>query len=87
MKQKNQRQIPTETCSFCGKKTVRLYAKNHTFGQGPRMIVIENVPTYVCHNCRKSYLTAETSPAIDEILAHPDPHTSPSKVNVATLAA
>jgi YgiT-type zinc finger domain-containing protein len=87
MKQKNRRQSPAEICSFCGKQTARLYLKNHTFGHGSRLIVIENVPTYVCDNCRESYLTAETSRAIDEILAHPEQHTSPRQVNVATLAA
>ena len=84
MKQKTQPPIP---CSFCGQKTARLHLKNHTFGHGARLLVIENVPTYVCDNCRESYLTAETSRAIDEVLAHPDQHTVRREVSVATLAA
>ena len=87
MKQKNRRQKTAEICSFCGKKFARLYLKNHTFGHGPRMIVIENVPTYVCDNCRQSYITAETSRAIDEVLAHPEQQTTRREVSVATLAA
>jgi len=51
------------------------------------MIVIENVPTFVCDNCHESYITAEVSRAIDEIPAHPDQYTSPREVSVATLAA
>lgn len=87
MKQKNrQRKLP-EICSFCGKKAARLYLKNHTFGRGTRMVVIENVPTYVCDNCRESYVTAETSRVIDEVLAHPEQQTTRREVRVATLAA
>jgi len=51
------------------------------------MIVIENVPTYVCDNCRQSYITAEISRAIDEVLAHPEQQTTRREVSVATLAA
>jgi len=51
------------------------------------MIVIENVPTYVCDNCRQSYITAETSRTIDEVLAHPEQQTTRREVSVATLAA
>jgi hypothetical protein len=41
----------------------------------------------ICDNCHESYITAEVSRAIDEILAHPDQYTSPREVSVATLAA
>ena len=51
------------------------------------MIIIENVPTFVCDNCRESYITAEVSRAIDEILANPDQYTSLREISVATLAA
>jgi YgiT-type zinc finger domain-containing protein len=87
MKAKDRRPKPADICSFCGKQTARLYLKNHTFGHGPRMIVIENVPTYVCDNCRESYVTAEISRAIDEVLAHPEQQTRRREVKVATLAA
>ncbi|MGH9803236.1 MAG: type II toxin-antitoxin system MqsA family antitoxin [Blastocatellia bacterium] len=87
MKQRNTDQNPAETCSFCGVEAARLFLKNQSFGQGARLIVIESVPTYVCENCHESYITAEASRAIDEILKHPDQHTSLRKVSVATLAA
>lgn len=87
MKQKPSSPIPAEKCSFCGKQTARLHLKNHTFGHGARLLVIENVPTYVCGNCHESYLTAAISRAIDEVLAHPDQHTVRREVSVATLAA
>lgn len=87
MKQKSRRANPADICSFCGQQAARLYLKNHTFGQGDRMIVIESVPTFVCDNCHESYITAEVSRAIDEILAHPNQHTSRREISVATLAA
>ncbi|MGH9847325.1 MAG: type II toxin-antitoxin system MqsA family antitoxin [Blastocatellia bacterium] len=87
MKHKTRRQNPAEICSFCGEQAARLHLKNQTFGQGDRMIVIENVPTFVCDNCHESYITADVSRAIDEILAHPNQHTSRREVSVATLAA
>ena len=86
MKQKTLSLIPAEKCSFCGKATARLHLKNHTFGHGARLLVIENVPTYICDNCHESYLTAATSRAIDEVFAHPDHHTVRREVSVATLA-
>jgi YgiT-type zinc finger domain-containing protein len=87
MRKKRFRENVAEICSFCGEQTARLHLKNHIFGQGDRMIVIENVPTFVCDNCHESYITAEVSRAIDEILAHPSQHTSRREVSVATLAA
>jgi len=87
MTKKRIRNNPAETCSFCGKQAARLFLKTQTFGQGEGMIVIENVPTFVCDNCHESYITAEVSRAIDEILAHPDKHTSLREVSVARLAA
>lgn len=87
MEQRNNQQPPAEICSFCGVEAARLFLKNQTFGQGARLIVIENVPTYVCGNCHESYLTAEVSRAIDEVLAHPDQHTTRREISVATLAA
>lgn len=76
-----------EICSFCGEKTARLNAKNHTFGKGAEMIVIENVPTWSCDNCGEVYITAEVSRAIDDVLAHPELHAKKRPVSVATLAA
>ena len=87
MRKKRLRKNVAEVCSFCGEQAARLHLKTQTFGQGDRMIVIENVPTYVCDNCHESYITAEVSRAIDEILAHPNQHTSRREVSVATLAA
>jgi hypothetical protein len=42
---------------------------------------------FICGNCHESSLTAKTSRAIDEVLAHPDQHTVRREFNVATLAA
>ncbi len=78
---------PVEICSFCGEQTARLTARNHTFGKGAEMIVIENVPTWSCDNCGEVYITGQVSRAIDEVLAHPELHTEKRPVNVATLAA
>jgi YgiT-type zinc finger domain-containing protein len=85
--QRKTSQPPPEICSFCGVEDARLFLKNQTFGQGARLIVIENVPTYVCGNCHESYITGAVSRAIDEVLANPDQHTTRREVNVATLAA
>lgn len=87
MAQRSSQTHPTEICSFCGEEAARLFLKKQTFGQGARLIVIENVPTYVCGNCHESYLTAEVSRAIDEVLSHPDQHTIRREISVATLAA
>ncbi len=87
MEQRSTQPHPTESCSFCGAQSARLFLKNQTYGQGTRLIVIENVPTSVCGNCHESYITSAVSRAIDEVFAHPDQHTIRREVSVATLAA
>lgn len=53
-------------CSFCGGQveeqmvTVDYRVKN-------RLIVIENVPAGVCHQCGEQYYTAKVAKALEEI--------------------
>ena len=54
-------------CEICSKDGVRLRHVTRSYGTGPNLLVIENVPVYSCPRCGESYLTAETLHEIDRI--------------------
>ena len=49
-----------QNCDVCGKKGVLHRRLPRTYGRGPTLLVIENVPVVACLHCGESYLTAET---------------------------
>ena len=54
-------------CDVCGKEGARERRVSRSYGKGPSLLVIENVPTVSCPSCGESYLTAETLREIDRI--------------------
>src|SRR2546428_13935100 len=67
--------MPTSTpvesglCAVCGTPGVRLRHVTRSYGRGRSLLVMENVPVWVCPNCGESYLTADTLAALDRIKA------------------
>lgn len=55
------------TCEICGKKTASIKNVTKSFGRGPRLVVIEDIPVLSCSSCHESYITADTARAIDRI--------------------
>jgi YgiT-type zinc finger domain-containing protein len=60
----------TLVCDVCGKSGARIRHVTRSYGKGPSLLVIENVPVISCPQCGASYLTAETLHEIDRIKAH-----------------
>ncbi len=56
-----------ERCAVCGKTGVVHRRLSRSYGKGPNLLVVENVPAVACPNCGESYLTAETLHEIERI--------------------
>lgn len=59
-----------ESCEICGKPGVILRRLSRSYGKGPRLLVVENVPVFVCPYCGESYMTAETLHELERIKLH-----------------
>ncbi len=56
-----------ERCEICGRSGVLRRRMSRSYGKGPTLLVVENVPVVVCPNCGETYLTAETLHEIERI--------------------
>jgi len=74
------------TCEICGKNGAQIKYITRSYGKGPTLLVIENVPVVVCPNCGESYLTAETLHEIERIKLHRRSFAKPRNVAVASFA-
>lgn len=54
-------------CQICGKKTASIKKVTKSFGRGPNLVVIEDIPVLSCSSCHESYVTADTAREIDRI--------------------
>lgn len=59
-----------ERCDVCGKPGVLNRRLSRTYGKGPTLLVVENVPVVACPNCGESYMTADTLHEIERIKLH-----------------
>lgn len=57
-------------CDICGKSGARIRRVSRSYGKGPNLLIIENVPVITCPHCGESYMTAETLHEIERIKAH-----------------
>ena len=63
-------QTKTVTCDVCGKVGAKVRRVTRSYGQGPTLLVIENVPVISCPHCGESYLTADTLHELERLKAH-----------------
>ena len=54
-------------CASCGQPGVRLRKVTRSFGRGPSLLVIEDIPLWTCPHCGESYFTAQTLHEIEHI--------------------
>jgi len=54
-------------CEICGEGTASMKRTTKSFGRGPGLVVIEDIPILSCSNCHESYITASTAREIDRI--------------------
>ena len=59
-----------DQCENCGRKEAHIEHLARTYGKGPTLLIVENVPVMSCRNCGATYLTAETLHEIKRIKAH-----------------
>lgn len=57
-------------CDLCGQGGAQVRRVARSYGKGPTLLVIENVPLVSCPHCGESYLTAETLHEIERIKVH-----------------
>ncbi|MDH4096882.1 MAG: YgiT-type zinc finger protein [Nitrospira sp.] len=41
-------------CQICGKKSASIKKVTKSFGRGPRLVVIEDIPVLSCSSCHES---------------------------------
>ena len=70
-------------CDVCGQMGVLHRRLPRTYGKGPTLLVIENVPVVACPHCGESYLTAETLHELERIKRHR--RTLAKKRSIATI--
>lgn len=80
------RKTETLTCDNCGKSGARIIHVTRSYGKGPALLVIENVPVVSCPHCGESYLTAATLREIDNIKRNRAKVASTRPVPVAAFA-
>jgi YgiT-type zinc finger domain-containing protein len=56
-------------CASCGRPGVRLRKVTRSFGRGPSLLLIEDIPLWTCPHCGESYFTAQTLHEIEHIKA------------------
>jgi len=70
-KAKRSNSNPAQVCSFCGEKAAHEVLRSRSFGCGGKLIVIEDIPTMECSNCRETYYTGGTLKTLDSLLSNP----------------
>jgi len=70
-------------CEICGKKGAMNRHTTRSYGEGPDLIVIENVPIVRCPNCGELYLPAATLHELERIKMHRGPLSRKRAVAVA----
>jgi YgiT-type zinc finger domain-containing protein len=57
-------------CDYCGKPGAKINHVSRSYGKNSNLLIIEDVPVTVCHNCKEIYMTAETMHEIERIKLH-----------------
>jgi YgiT-type zinc finger domain-containing protein len=57
-------------CELCGQIGAQVRRVTRSYGKGPTLFVIENVPLVSCPHCGESYLTADTLHEVERIKVH-----------------
>lgn len=67
---KDSRRKAALRCENCGREGAQTRHLTRSYGTGPGLLVIENVPVVACPHCGAAYLAAETLHEVDRIKAH-----------------
>jgi YgiT-type zinc finger domain-containing protein len=72
-------------CDICGQEGAQVRRVTRSYGKGPDLLIIENVPVVTCPHCGESYLTAETLHEIERIKLHRQSFAKERSVPVAAF--
>ena len=72
-------------CDICGKKWAVIKRVTRSYGKGPSLLVIENVPIVRCPSCGETYVTARTLHEVERIKLHRRPLSRRRSVWVAAF--
>lgn len=75
----------SELCDICGKPGVITCYVSESYGSGPDLFVIEDIPMHSCPNCREDYFTAKTLHEIERVKANRGEYAENRQVPVARL--
>lgn len=75
----------TTTCDMCGMRGARIQRVTRSYGKGPTLLVIEDVPVVVCPHCGESYLTADVLHSLERIKLHRTGFVEKREVEVASF--
>ena len=75
--------VETSRCAVCGKPGIRMRYMTRSYGRGPTLLIVENVPVLVCPHCGESYVTADTLHALERIKLYRRKLAAPRRVAVA----
>lgn len=59
-------------CDVCGKSGVMEKKVTRSFGKGDNVVVIDDIPLFVCPHCGENYFSAETLQEVERIRMHQD---------------
>ena len=74
-----------QPCSFCGENSAFEIKKTKAFGQGEKLLVIENVHTMNCDTCGENYMTGAALDLLDEIISNRQQYVHSRLVEVAAF--
>ena len=80
-------QKKTLTCDVCGEAGAKVRRVTRSYGHGPTLLVIENVPVISCPHCGESYLKADTLHELERLKAHRRALASKRSVPVLAFAS
>ena len=73
-------------CDICGRKGVRTRRVTRSYGQGDKLLVIENIPMNSCSSCGESNFTADALHEVERIKLHRRALAKKRSVPVARIA-
>lgn len=74
-------------CDLCGADTARMRHVTRSFGQGERLLVIENIPYLFCARCGERSFTAATMREIERLKMLTGAHVRRRPVPIVSFGA
>jgi YgiT-type zinc finger domain-containing protein len=77
--------MSSDRCANCGSERISIKLVTRTYGRGPGIVVIEDIPLVSCGKCGEVYFSAETMHEIERVRSHRKAFGASQTVTVAQL--